>query len=360
MRLSALTDGRDNNFNLVRFVAAILVLFSHSFALALGSGNAEPLRNSIGMTWGSISVDVFFTASGFLICRSWLIRKNTVGFVWARVIRIWPGLIIVVCFCTFIVGPIFSSLKVWGYFTDFGTFKFFAKNIMLFRGIEANLPGVFLEVPYKSPVNGSLWTLPWELSLYAIIAVCLSVCGFLKRMISIAVMDVKYSLLFIYLILFIIDAYFRFNLVPKVGTHLFCMFFAGATYYCWRDRIKLRASWFYLMLVILFSSLLIGNAFIFAYLIVVPYLLFYLVYIPGGLVRKYNKLGDYSYGVYIYSFPVQQSIASLAPSCSVFFMFTVSIVATLILAILSWHLVEKKCLRFKDPILLFSPFIKKR
>ena len=73
--LSEYTNDRDNNFNLIRFVAASLVLYSHSFALALGTKDAEPLRNSLGMTYGSIAVDIFFITSGFLIASSMFARE---------------------------------------------------------------------------------------------------------------------------------------------------------------------------------------------------------------------------------------------------------------------------------------------
>ncbi|WP_372340911.1 acyltransferase family protein [Paraglaciecola sp.] len=64
--LSSYANGRDNNFNLIRFIAACLVLFSHSFALVLGGGLHEPLRGFLNMTLGTIAVDIFFITSGFL------------------------------------------------------------------------------------------------------------------------------------------------------------------------------------------------------------------------------------------------------------------------------------------------------
>ena len=63
--LDTFTGGRDNNYNLVRFVAALMVLVSHSFALCLGPGGAEPLEQLVGMTLGNVSVDVFFSRAAF-------------------------------------------------------------------------------------------------------------------------------------------------------------------------------------------------------------------------------------------------------------------------------------------------------
>lgn len=102
--LSEYTNNRDNNFNLIRFIAASLVLYTHSYALVIGTGDAEPLRNSIGMTWGSIAVDVFFVISGFLIASSFFERNNIVAFVWARILRIYPALIVAIIFCVLIIN----------------------------------------------------------------------------------------------------------------------------------------------------------------------------------------------------------------------------------------------------------------
>lgn len=129
------------------------MLFSHSFALALGSGNFEPLRSTIGMTWGDIAVDIFFVTSGFLITSSYLSRNNIIEFAWARVLRIYPALIAAILFCTFVVGLWFTENSLSEYFSNQQTLKYFIKNSTLFFGVEYRLPGVFLDVPYKEAVN---------------------------------------------------------------------------------------------------------------------------------------------------------------------------------------------------------------
>ena len=84
-----------------------------------------------------------------------------------------------------------------------------------------------------------------------------------------------------------------------------------------------------------------------------------LAFLPSGVLRKFNHLGDYSYGLYIYAFPVQQSLMALylaahphlvvvkgkSPAWEVWPYFFSSLLGTLILAFLSWHLVEKPALR---------------
>src|SRR4051812_37390900 len=92
MKLSDVARGRDNNFNLIRVLAALAVLVTHSFTLALGTSDAEPFAHSLGMTPGGMAVDIFFVTSGFLVTASMLQRQNIIAFLWARALRIFPAL----------------------------------------------------------------------------------------------------------------------------------------------------------------------------------------------------------------------------------------------------------------------------
>jgi hypothetical protein len=129
---------------------------------------------------------------------------------------------------------------------------------------------------------------------------------------------------------------------------LFGMFFSGAAAYVLKDRIVLSGPVFWSMMVIVPSAIFLGEPVLFAaYVLALPYILLYLAYIPSGFVRKYNKLGDYSYGIYIYAWPVQQAIVSLAPDVSVPAMILGSAGIVIVLAALSWHLIEQRALRLK-------------
>lgn len=181
MKLSAYTNSRDNNFNCIRFIAAFLVLLSHSFILPTGKENADPLYAPLGMSFGSIAVDIFFATSGFLVTGSLLARKNILEFVWARVLRIYPALVAAVLFCSLIVGAYFTTLSTPAFFANPDTYKFIYKNISLLLGLKLTLPGVFDNVPYASIVNGSLWTLPWEIKMYIVLAVVGGVVFVIKK-----------------------------------------------------------------------------------------------------------------------------------------------------------------------------------
>ena len=344
--LSAHANSRDNNFNLVRFVAAALVLYSHSFAVALGSVDAEPLRSTIGMTWGLIAVDVFFVTSGFLIASSYFARNNLLGFAWARIMRIYPALLVAVIFCVLVVGLSFTTLSAWEYLSTVQTFKFLLKNSLLFFGLEYDLPGVFANNPWQHAVNGSLWTLPYEVRMYALLAAILFAIGYIQNRFSV-IRSPKYILLCIAATAAVANIGNHFYTYASVHfVHLFSMFFVGAAYYAWREHVRLSLGLFVFVSVLIAS--LNANVFFVLYVIGVPYLTLFIAYVPSGRIRNFNKVGDYSYGVYVYAFPVQQSIAALVPGISVAGMILASFCVTLFLSVLSWHLIEKRCLKLKN------------
>lgn len=344
--LSKYTISRDNNFNLIRFIAALLVLFSHSFALSTGSGDAEPLRAMIGMTWGSVAVDIFFITSGFLITSSYISRNNIIAFVWARFLRIYPALIMAVIFCVFFVGLWFTTLNTWEYLLNPQTHKFILKNSVLFFGVEYQLPGVFNDVPWKNAVNGSLWTLPYEVKMYVILAFVLSIVVYLGKWTTFITFKNALFLIGLFSIILYIANHFQ-PVLPEQFVKLFYMFFIGAAFYVWRDRIRLSSTWFFIALSLLLVSTINKDVCFIFYCFLLPYLIFYVAYVPSGYVRKFNSIGDYSYGIYIYAFPVQQSMAAIIPDISVSTMIAYSFSITLILSVFSWHLIEKRFLRMK-------------
>ena len=98
-------------------------------------------------------------------------------------LRIYPALIVAVLFCI-AVGAWFTSLSLMEYFSSGQTHKYFLKNITLLGGVEYGLPGVFLDLPHKGSVNGSLWTLPYEVKMYAILAIILLFVSYISQWLS--------------------------------------------------------------------------------------------------------------------------------------------------------------------------------
>jgi peptidoglycan/LPS O-acetylase OafA/YrhL len=348
-RLSAYTLGRDNNFNLIRFIAAVLVLYSHSFPLALGIGPGlkEPMAELLGITLSTIAVDMFFITSGFLICASLYRDKNLKSFFWARVLRIYPALFVAALFSVFCVGLYFTSLSSSEFLSDKQTVKFLYKNMTLLTGTVSSLPGVFTENPYPGVVNGSLWTLTYEVKMYIALTLIAGLLGFIEKKVR-----AKNFTTYAFTILaglsltgHIINHFHQFTSLNTL--RFFATFFVGAAIYLNREKIIMSTKLHWILILTLLCATITTSSFYIAYYLTLPYLVFYLAYVPSGKIRSFNKLGDYSYGIYIYAFPVQQTVAATFKGISVFPMLFISFFITLGFAVLSWQLIEKNCLKLK-------------
>ncbi len=350
MRLSHLSSGRDNNLNLLRFMSAFAVVFSHSFPLSTGMPSAEPLMSSVGLPMGSIAVDVFFLVSGFLVAGSILRTQSLVEFTVARALRIFPGLLVMLALTVFGLGLALTSLTWREYLQSERTFHYVSKCATLFTGMAYELPGVFENNPHKRAVNGSLWTLPYEAKMYAALALTWFICAASTRLRTRAfaascVVAMAASGAAVLSTQALGDESGKF-------ARLFFMFFTGASYFVLREHIVLKTA-AAAMLCVLLSVAVAGweAGFIPAYLLSVPYLTFYAAFVPGGFVRKYNGVGDFSYGMYIYAFPVQQTIIALTPGISPLTLTAWSVPGTLALAVPSWFLVEKPAMRLKGRLM---------
>lgn len=344
--LSALTDDKDNNFNFIRICAAYAVLFTHSFAIATGTSDAEPWVGTLGMTIGTMAVDVFFVTSGFLVTASLMTRQSTLEFIAARVLRIFPALFLMLCVTVFGIGLYFTRLPATTYLAAPEVYLYFIKNLILFRGTAHELPGVFETNPFKNAFNTPLWTLPYEVKMYALLAIGWTALRIIPRMrTALLGKAIIVTMAFTGLSLIL-------HHVQAIGgdgafMRLAFMFFTGSTFYVLRARIVISPKLFWPLAILMLISLANKEVFYYVYTFTLVYVLFYLAYIPAGAVRHYNRLGDYSYGIYIYSFPFQQSLAALFPGISIPAMVLGSTFTTFAAAIISWHILEKNALRLK-------------
>ena len=347
MRLSELAQGRDNNFNLIRLLAALVVLVQHATPTATGA-MVKLGRSSLGMSFASIAVDVFFVTSGFLVTGSLARGRGIRSYLYSRAARIFPALLVVVLLAVFGIGLVFTTLPLANYLSDPRTLEYLIRGCTAFFGVSFQLPGVFATNPYKDSVNASLWTLPHELHMYAILAVLWWLCSrtpagrdrhtFRKWIVVMAVVGT----------ILLLSYSFTSSEPRENGFRtLFFMFFSGAAYYVLRDRVVLSYPVFCSALVVLVLSSLNRSLFFIAYIATLPYVLLFIAYVPSFAIRQYNRVGDYSYGVYIYAFPVEQMLAALIPGISTSLMILLDVPATFLLAVVSWHLIERPVLDFR-------------
>jgi peptidoglycan/LPS O-acetylase OafA/YrhL len=347
MKLGDVANGRDNNFNLIRLIAALSVLVTHSFAIATGDPRNEPLRALLGMTIGDFAVDAFFVTSGFLVTASLATRQSALDFVCARVLRIYPALLVMLALTVLVAGPLLSTLPAAEFLTHRSTLRYLAKCATLIFDVDYRLPGLFDHNPYKA-VNGSLWSMPWELRMYVLLLAMWVAARLALRRPSPAwagavllVLGVSASSLMV--------LHFK-GSAHAIPVRLLFMFFTGASYYLLRGRVVLSGRWMALAVGALLAASLQREAFFVVYCVVTGYCLLWLAYVPSGPLRRFNRLGDYSYGTYIYAFPIQQITAMGIPGISPGAMIVVAGAATLIMAVGSWHLIEARALKLKSAL----------
>ena len=325
-------------------IAASLVLFSHSFALVTGNPLDQPLARDLHTTLGTISVDVFFVTSGFLIAASITRRRDIAAFSLARIRRIYPAMLAATAMTVFGLGAIMTTNPILDYFTDPRTFGYLVKNSLIIDGVASKLPGVFVDNPFAGAVNGSLWTLPFEVRAYVAILVLWVATRAIQRTLD---KDLFSPLLLLLgsVGLFAFLSQTPLPFVSGVGVRLYAMFFVGSSFFVLQRHIVLHTKAFVALVALV--ALLSGDATTFhlAYGISIAYLVFFLAHIPRGAIRAFNRFGDYSYGMYIFAFPVQQTLVAVIPSISIPEMIGASFTLTLGLAALSWHFVEKPALR---------------
>lgn len=349
MYLQDVSHGRNNNFTLLRLILATLVIFTHSQGIT-GFGDAQILKLWTGKSFGSLAVDMFFVVSGFLIVKSWLRREKIIDFTLARLLRIYPGLFVCVVLTVFILGPVFTVLPLTEYFTHIDTLKFLLENITLvIIGVFPNLPGVF-EAQGGGGVNASLWTLPFELKMYFILLVAALVASWLKPLARPFLLLIIVAISYCYYALapLVIEQALPYGVYAR----FIFFFFSGSLIYLYRNLIPLSHGLTIFCLGLLVVTILFLDRFLAQAImaLITPYVTLYLALTPSQFGRHFNRYGDYSYGLYIYGFPVQQAVLAIAGEQHYIQNFLYSWSFTLILAVASWHWVEARALSYIRPL----------
>ena len=337
------SGGLGPGFNLIRLGAAVSVLISHAFAL-VGRSDLEPFGLlSHGQTdLGGTATYIFFFISGLLVTQSLVRSRSLANYARNRALRIFPALIVVVILAAVVLGPAVTTWPLARYFAA-ERFRSYLTGTVLMGG--SSLPGVFAGNPVGDGVNGSLWTLPYEVVCYACLA-AVSAAGLLTK--SRIVLAATLTLIVLgwwaknkhwYLVE-------PFNIEFPYILRFFGYFSAGVAFFVFKDKIILDGR------LAVAALALAAMFFIFG---------FYHVFFPilGGYVITFlgmnKRLGlnfflscDYSYGIYIYAFPLQQLMIFLLPGARLWWAnILLSLPLTVLFAALSWHLVEKPALALK-------------
>lgn len=322
---------RDNWLNWFRFGFSILVIFSHSYLL-VGSLDTEPLvKITAGQRdLGALAVDGFFLLSGFLITKSWLGGMGMAHFFRCRVLRIYPGFLVAMVLSVAMAALRAPSASRFLSQLEWREFLNCLPILGFFNGVADDSGRV---------MNASLWTIRPEFLAYVFIAAyglfglfqrrflwLLGTCGVLIICCLKVARDGD------------ADSWWR------VGT----FFVIGATTFLFRDLIP-RSRWIFWLSV---ASVTFGAFIKPLFNLLIPlcgsYCLFYLAFLPMRSGGSWTNRADISYGVYLYGWPVQLLLLhQLECINQPLLLFVTSIPGVIVLAILSWSLIEKRFLAMK-------------
>lgn len=328
---------KDSNFDFLRFLAALLVVTSHSFWLY---GGPYPELALFGDTAiGTLAVYIFFIISGYLISASWLHSRSALDFVAKRLIRIFPALIVATLLTILLVGPLATELSLAEYFSSERTWQYLS-NLLLW--IQFDLPGVFTTNPFPMTVNGSIWTLPFVMAM-DLSLIGLGLTGQFNRTVILTGFT---TLAVVHLIL-----------LPQLGVlsqsvlNLFCLgmfFYAGVVLYLYRQYVPLTWKIALPLLALMATSagtapwpLMLGVG--------LPYLVIYAAHLDIPRLSRFGSRGDISFGIYIFSFPLHQLLMLwIGPGELPLGLFMLlSYAGSIAIGAVSWRFIEKPAMRLK-------------
>jgi peptidoglycan/LPS O-acetylase OafA/YrhL len=330
---------RENNFDCLRLVLATLVIFSHSYLLTGQPENEPVARFTQGpYTLGHLAVDGFFAISGFLITQSWLGNPRLVPYLKKRVLRIYPGFIAATLFCVFIAAPLLAD-SMPGYFSLF-SLRRFTLRLLFLQGIVVPA-AVFTHLPHVG-VNGSLWTIYYEFLCYLFVPV-FAWLGLLAR---------RGWVLALFLACYAAYAGLLGGLgnviEARVGVVVqqLMFFLSGMVLYLWRDKISPSHRTGVLCLAVLAIAIVLGHPDNVTPFLIAP-LVIWAAFTPLIKLHHVAKHGDFSYGIYLYAYPLQQLLVRSGMRQPVALFFA-ALPLTVVLAVLSWRWIEGPALRLKN------------
>lgn len=296
--LSETSGKKSQNLHFMRFVAALMVIISHSFVFSKGNLFGEwfvELTKS-QLTMGAFAVAVFFLCGGYLISMSMEKSKTAGTFFEARLIRLIPPLFFVTFLVT-LMGGFITSLSPIDYYTSPSTWKYMLNSILV---LTHNLPGVFANNIGETSVNGALWTLPLEFVCYILCFVAYKL-GFMNKkrfLFSIPLVCIGTA-----------GVWVIGKSIPILSSVIqpVLLFYIGMGYWIYREHIKLSLKYMFIAVVIMII-LLSFRLTLLAMLLCFPYIMMTIWFGLGQCSSKIGQLGNYSYGIYLWGCPVQQTI----------------------------------------------------
>ena len=330
-------------FDAIRLFLSFSVVCVHSVAISYGTVVGDEMLHSAFAAPISAILPVFFALSGYLVMGSAMRAPSLKHFLLLRVLRIVPALATEITLSALFIGLIFSSLPMSSYLTDPKLVEYFGS---LIGRISLYLPGVFAGNPLKDMVNGSLWTINPEIFCYVTLALCITTNLHRSKY---TILAFTLALLAICLMLDYRRNTDLFNVFSYIHILIFA-FCAGNALYAWRDQVPHSRTLFAACVIV---GLVLMRQPYFVYLAVAA-LTYCVVYLGFVSIPRpqFLKTGDYSYGIYLYGFPVQQALSNLAPWSREWYLnVALSLPVIFAISVVSWHFIEKPALKLRKVLM---------
>lgn len=336
-------EGRSSGFDYLRVVLALSVLGWHSLVTSYGPGLqaqiwAGPWRSIVAMI-----LPMFFALSGFLVAAS--LQRNTLPtFLGLRVLRIVPALAVEIALSALVLGPLLTSGRLADYFSDS---RFFDYLLNVTGNIHYFLPGVFEGNPFPHYVNAQLWTVPFELECYLLLALA-GILGIRRRPGLLVFATIV--LLCVWAGRAVLTGHDDGGIGSTVpGAVLVLCFLTGVAFYLMRDRIPASAPFCAVAAALAAVAFQVPFG---DYLVPIP--IAYLTVFLGLLNPRKRFLlrwGDYSYGIFLYGFPIEQLVASQGAAFQQWHVnLLIAVPLTVAFAALSWSVVERPALSLRGQV----------
>lgn len=338
-------NAHNNNFDFLRLLFASFVIFTHAFAL-LGHLKSDPFYTLSHRVLSEVGVCGFFSISGYLIHQSLERSSSWLSFIRKRAIRIFPGLAVAVLFSALVLGLAVTTLPRATYLGQKNTWLYIADNLLLIPR-HLTLPGVF-EHNFEPAVNGSLWTLRYEVFFYVLLSLLFRA--------SAAVKKVVLPLLFLLLLTGYILIHYRWISLPD-NWFKFLLYIGNlGSYFMGGALLSLYSGWVQQnkkTLLLLSGIVFVSSLCIWQRQLEIPGLIAFPVmvitsglhYTPALQFSRYT--GDISYGTYIYAYPLQQALIVWLQPQGAWVLMLASFPLAWVAGLLSWHFVEKRFLKRK-------------
>lgn len=351
--LTEAAERGNNNLDLVRLVLATLVIYGHSFAVNPSSGmGSDLIFAATGFYAGDLAIKGFFLLSGFLVTDSLLSHGSILRYGISRFFRIWPPLAVAVMLTALVLGPLVSSLPIADYFADTSIWRHIRKAVMFQNwGGQSlgyfDLPGVFATNAYPDNVNAPLWSLTAQVFAYLLVALAF-LSGGLKHPATLVIFAaivvdslLPAKVLFYWLPQDVLD----FSALP------YC-FGLGAMLAAYKDKVVLTP-WAIIGLLAL-AHVFVGSQ--------LHHLLTYSAFLVAMLLAANSRVllalrlpYDISYGVFLYGWPIQQTLNHVFPDWPHLASLAAAVSLTYLLGMASCILIEKPSQAFGKRLIRLLP-----